>query len=230
MSQAIESYLDKVMGYANLRDADKATRVRAELRDHLLEKADVLTKQGTPREDAVFQTVEAHGPPSRVGYGLRPKFPLVDIRTVGTARGVVAIGPRAIGIFAFGGFAIGVFSLGGLSIGVVGMGGCVAALLLGWGGVALVPTGVAFAGLALGLVAIGGLPLGGWTAGGYPPATLFDRHQHLPAWIPFDPSNPYAWVISSVVIFAVFAPATILSNVAMFREGRRLRQSGVLAE
>src|SRR3954468_9573579 len=144
MSQAIEAYLDKVMAYAHLREEGEAKRVRAELRDHLLEKTDVLAAQGTPREDAVYQTLKAHGPASTVGYGLRPKFPLVDIRTVGTARGVVAIGPKAVGIIAFGGLAIGVFSFGGVSIGIVAMGGFVAALLGGWGGMALVPLGIAF--------------------------------------------------------------------------------------
>lgn len=228
MSQAIEAYLDKVMAYAHLPREGEAKRVREELRDHLLEKADVLTKNGTPREDAVFQTLRAHGPASIVGYGLRPKFPLVDIRTVGTARGVVAIGPKAVGIFAFGGMAIGVFSFGGLSIGVVGMGGCVLALLGGWGGIGFVPLGIALAGCAIGLIAIGGFSLGGWTGGG--PASISLIENHMPAWLAFDPVNPRSWILLTAILAVIFVPCILISNLAMIRDNKRLRQSGALTD
>jgi hypothetical protein len=228
MSQAIEAYLDKVMAYAHLREEVEAKRVRTELRDHLLEKADVLTGQGTPREDAVFQTLRAHGPASIVGYGLRPRFPLIDIRTAGTARGVVAIGPKAVGVFAFGGLSIGVFSFGGVSFGVVGIGGCVAALLAGWGGVVVSPVGLALAGCAIGLIAIGGLSIGGWTAGG--PASISLIQNHLPAWFPFDPVSPRSWVLWTAILALIFVPSVLVSNLAMMRENKRLREQGALTE
>ena len=228
MSQAIEAYLDKVMAYAHLREDGEAKRVRAELRDHLLEKADVLTKQGTPREDAVFQTLQAHGPASIVGYGLRPKFPLVDIRTVGTARGVVAIGPKAVGVFAFGGMAVGVFSFGGLSIGVFAIGGCVLALLGGWGGMAVAPVGLALAGMAVGLIAVGGLSVGGWTPGG--PASVSLIQNHLPAWLPFNAADPKSWVILTAILAVIFVPCVLVSNLAMLRENKRLRAEGALTD
>jgi hypothetical protein len=228
MSQAIEGYLDRVMAYAHLRDEAEAKRVRTELRDHLLEKADVLTSKGTPREDAVYQTVKAHGPASIVGYGLRPKFPLVDVRTVGTARGVLAVGPKAVGVFAFGGMAIGVFAFGGLSIGVVGFGGFVLTLLAGWGGVTVTLLGIALGGFAAGLVAIGGCSIGGWTPGG--PASIALIENQMPAWFPFNALSPRSWLVLTVVFAMVFLPSLLISNLSIMRENKRLRASGALAE
>jgi hypothetical protein len=228
VSQAIEAYLDRVMAYAHLREESEAKRVRAELRDHLLEKADVLTGKGTPREDAVFQTLQAHGPASVVGYGLRPKFPLVDVRTVGAARGFIAIGPKAVGVFAFGGLAIGVFSFGGLSIGIIGIGGLVLSLLAGWGGVTVTLLGLALGGFAIGLIAVGGLSVGGYTPGG--PASLSLIQNHLPAWLAFDPTKPRPWIVMTVVFAIIFLPSILISNLAMLRENKRLRASGALAE
>jgi hypothetical protein len=228
MSQAIEAYLDRVMAYAHLREESEAMRVRAELRDHLLEKADVLTKNGTLREDAVYQTVKAHGPAPIVGYALRPKFPWVDVRTAGTARGFIAIGPKAVGVFAFGGLSIGLFSFGGVSIGVVGIGGCVLSLLAGWGGVVVTLLGLALGGCAIGLIAVGGLSIGGWTAGG--PASISFIQNHLPAWLAFDPRKPEPWILMTVIFALIFVPSILISNLSMLRENRRLREAGALGE
>ena len=166
MSQAIERYLNRVMLYADRRDAADAERIRNELHDHLLTKVEQLEAEGIPREDAVFQAIEDHGHPRTVGYGLRPAFPWLDVRTHGTARGVIAIGPRAVGVVAMGGMGVGVFSFSGLGVGVFGWGGVMACLLYAWAGIALVPLGLAYAGIAVGLVAVGGVAIGPIAAGG----------------------------------------------------------------
>lgn len=165
MSQAIERYLDRVMAYADLRDADEAASRRAEQADHLNEKIERLVADGSPREDAIFAAIEDHGPPSVVGYGLR-RWRWVDVRARGTARGVIAIGPKAVGIFAFGGAAFGILAIGGLSCGVISFGGLSLALLFCWAGVGAAPLGIAYAGLAFGLVAMGGLACGAVAEGG----------------------------------------------------------------
>ena len=71
----------------------EAAAVRAELEDHLLEKVDELKHDGLERAEAILQAIEDHGNPVVVGYRLR-KWSLIDVRTRGTARGVIAIGPR----------------------------------------------------------------------------------------------------------------------------------------
>jgi len=122
MSRALKKYLDRVMIYANRNEKD-AAQIRAELEDHLLKKIDDLEAGGLSREDAVFGAIEDHGHPRTVGYGLRKRFSWVDVRTHGTARGFIAIGPKAIGVFAFGGTAFGLFAFGGVALGLVAFGG-----------------------------------------------------------------------------------------------------------
>ena len=163
MSQAIEQFVNRVIIYANPTEAEEPS-IRSELEDHLYTKVEELVKQGETREDAVFQAIEAQGRADEVGYGLR-KFRWVDVRTKGTARGFIAIGPRAVGVFAFGGVAVGVFAFAGISIGLFGFGGIVLSLLFGWGG-CVVSVGSAYGGLALGTIAIGGVAAGVYVAGG----------------------------------------------------------------
>lgn len=154
MSQILDSYLDRIMIYAN-RPEQEASDVRSELRDHLLKKIDDLQTEGLSAADATYQAINVHGHPRVVGYGLRRGFPLVDIRTTGTARGVIAIGPRAVGIFAFGGAAFGVVACGGFAAGAVAFGGFSAALLF------------AFCGVGVGMMAYGGIVLGVLATGGF---------------------------------------------------------------
>ncbi len=73
MSMALNTYLDRVMIYANRNDIDAAP-IRDELEDHLLKKVDECVDGGMAREDALFQAIEDHGHPAVVGYGLRPRF------------------------------------------------------------------------------------------------------------------------------------------------------------
>ena len=145
MSRALQKYLDRVMIYAN-RDEKDAAQIRAEQEDHLLKKIADLEADGLSREDAVFQAIEGHGHPRTVGYGLRKRFSWVDVRTHGTARGFIAIGPKAIGVFAFGGAAFGLFAFGGFALGLVAFGGLALAALLSFGGCYVAIIGFAYGG------------------------------------------------------------------------------------
>jgi hypothetical protein len=166
MSRALKKYLDHVMAYANRKQED-ATGIRAELEDHLLQKVAELEAQDLPREDAIFQAIEDHGSARTVGYSLRKGFALLDVRTEGTARGFVAIGPKAVGVIAFGGVAVGLFAFGGFAIGAVAFGWMAVAALISCGGISLAPVGVglglvAVGRIAIGMIACGGLAVGFW--------------------------------------------------------------------
>lgn len=121
MSRALQKYLDQVMIYTNRRP-DEAAKIRLELEDHLRQKITELEAKGLPGEDAVAQAVKDHGSVRTVGYGLRKGFSLLDVRTEGTARGFIAIGPRAVGIIAFGNVAVGLFAFGTFSLGLIAFG------------------------------------------------------------------------------------------------------------
>ena len=191
MSNLVEEYIERVLVYAN-RPAAEAEGIRRELRDHLLEKVDELGAAGRPREEAVLLALRTHGKPSEIGYRLRGGFRWVDIRSSGVARGVVAIGPRAVGVFAFGGMACGVVAVGGVACGLVSIGGLALGLLV-WGGFAL--GGIAFGGLALaavamggfamGLVALGGLAVGAWVPAHGPSAVAHSLYTaaDVPPWL-----------------------------------------------
>ncbi len=104
-----------------------------------------------------------------VAYGLDP----VSGRRR-TAKGIVAVGERAVGVVAFGGMAcggivfgglgIGLVSFSGLALGLVSMGGLALGLLLAYGGLAAAPFAVG--GLAAGWVATGGAAFGGHVLSG----------------------------------------------------------------
>jgi hypothetical protein len=166
MSRALQKYLDHVMLYANRKQED-AVKIRVELEDHLRQKIADLEAQGLTREDAVFQAIEDHGHPRTIGYGLRKGFALLDVRTQGTARGFIAIGPRAVGIIAFGNVAVGLFAFGNITLGAVAFGTLALAALVSFGGISLAPLGTAL-GLAAvgrfacGMIACGGLAVGLW--------------------------------------------------------------------
>ena len=106
MKSILDRYLDRVLLYAN-RPESESEGIRQELKDHLLQKVEDLAGNGLPREEAILETLRQHGSPKTIGYKLRGSIPWIDIRSHGTARGVIAIGPRAIGIFAFGGVRFG---------------------------------------------------------------------------------------------------------------------------
>ena len=235
MSEAIETYLDRVMQCAAITDPFEAERLCAEQRDHLEEKIDRLKQQGHAPEDAVFRAIDEHGDPITVGYGLRPRLPFLDVRARGTARGIIAIGPKAVGVFAFGGMACGVFAFGGLACGVFTIGGLTAALLFSWAGMAIVPLGVAYAGIAAAPVAIGGFAAGIVAAGGFAVGVYAIGGQSIshftaqtaPEWMTSTAAmTPH--VIASfpfhISCASVMIALLVLSNIASFRELRRVQK------
>lgn len=164
MSRALQKYLDQVILYAN-RKEEESVKIRAELEDHLCQKTADLQTRGLPREDAVFQAIEDHGTARTVGYSLRKGFALLDVRTQGTARGFIAIGPRAVGIIAFGNVAVGLIAFGNLALGALAFGALAIAGLLSMGGISLAPLGAAVGLAAVGRVAYGMLACGGLAVG-----------------------------------------------------------------
>lgn len=133
----IDRYLDRVLLYAD-KPEPESQAIRQELEDHLLQEVEDLTEKGLPREEAILRALRRHGPPSVIGYRLRGRFPWIDIRKRGFARGVIAIGPRAIGIVAIGWVAFGIFAIGAGAVGVFALGGIcygvfsVGGYALGW--------------------------------------------------------------------------------------------------
>lgn len=164
MSRALQKYLDHVMIYAN-RKPDDAAKIRLELEDHLRQKITELEAQGLPSEDAVARAIKDHGSARTIGYGLRKGFALLDVRTEGTARGIVAIGPRAVGVIAFGHVAVGLFAFGTLSLGMLSFGTVALAGLVSVGGASLAPLGIAAGLAAVGRVACGVIAGGGVAVG-----------------------------------------------------------------
>ena len=164
MSRALEKYLDHVMIYANRRP-DEAAKIRLELEDHLKQKITELEAQDLPKEEAVARAIKAHNTVRAVGYGLRKGFPLLDVRTEGTARGIVAVGPRAVGVIAFGNVAVGLFAFGNISLGFIAFGAVALAGSVAVGGVSLAPLGAALGLAAVGRVACGIIAAGGLAVG-----------------------------------------------------------------
>ncbi|MCE0497113.1 MAG: permease prefix domain 1-containing protein [Methylacidiphilales bacterium] len=234
MNSILDRYLDRVLVYAN-KPGPKAEAIRKELKDHLLQKVDDLIKSGVPREEATLEALRQHGSPKIIGYKLRGPFPWIDIRTHGTARGVIAIGPRAVGIFAMGGYAMGIFTFGGFCCGLFSVGGFALGLLFAWGGFGM--GGIASGGMTLGVVAVGGMAAGVVVAGGlavgaWVPYGLHHGNvisHYTPANVPpllksLDPIlNDTAQITDH---FAIIMPAFLLTLLAfqflLYREGKRV--------
>ena len=89
MKTMLDRYLDRVLVYAN-QPASKSEVIRRELSDHRLQKIDDLVSSGVPKEEAMLEALRQHGAPKVIGYKLRGPFPWIDIRSQGTARGVIA--------------------------------------------------------------------------------------------------------------------------------------------
>jgi len=245
MEQALETYLDRVMIFAN-RKEPQATLVRAELEDHLQKKISDLQRHGVNHTDAVFQAIEDHGTPQTVGYGLRESFPWLDVRHKGTAKGVIAIGPKAVGIVAIGGCAMGVFSLGGFAAGLLSMGGFSLALLLAFGGFALAPIGFAYGGFALGFLAVGGFAcgviasggsaVGLWVPGGgqviryFNPDTVPQFLRVLDDYLSFgDAESQRVWwranIVVNVLVYGLMMIGLAANGILTSRETRRIREA-----
>ncbi|QNN23718.1 hypothetical protein HED60_16050 [Planctomycetales bacterium ZRK34] len=236
MSQVIERYLDRVMLYANRKSEHEATAIRDEQRDHLMSRVEECEAEGLAREEAIFRAIELHGHPRTVGYRLRPRFPWVDVRSHGTARGVIAIGPRAVGVFAFGGAAFGVFAIGGFAAGLFGIGGFVATLLFAWGGFGIVPAGVAYVGMGAGLIAVGGMVAGVVAHGGLAAGVWAEGGREFSLYAA-DTAPGWARAITDMArdfdmlggmtlcMIALFIPTLLLTLWMQHREQRRLAAS-----
>lgn len=231
MSHILESYLDRVMTYANLSPA-QAADVRSELRDHLLKKVDDLQTGGASHEDAVYRAIQAHGHPRVVGYGLRPRLPWLDVRTQGTARGVIAVGPAAVGVVAIGGAACGVVAVGGMAAGVVAMGGLSVALVFAFCGVGLAT--VAYGGMVAGVVALGGGAAGLVAVGGFAVGLLADGGMFYSAFSAADAPEflialarwteaTVGWTWLPPLLVAAMMTLLAASGILSYRERRRLQ-------
>lgn len=81
-----------------------------------------------------------------------------------TAKGIIAIGERAIGGLAIGGMAVGGIAVGGFGLGIISISGFALALMVAVGGLAI--GGTAFGGGAIGIIALGGGAVGVYAFGG----------------------------------------------------------------
>ncbi|HAB16347.1 MAG TPA: hypothetical protein DCE44_07840, partial [Verrucomicrobiales bacterium] len=109
----------------------------------------------------------------------------------GQARGILAFGGVAAGLFAFGGIAVGGLAIGGLAAGFFSFGGLALALLVASGGIAV--GWEAFGGIAVGNRALGGL-----TVSNVPISLAGGWRRQLLGW------TPWLWV-----------PTMLLSAVPM---------------
>jgi tRNA A-37 threonylcarbamoyl transferase component Bud32 len=107
------------------------------------------------------------------------------------ARGIIAIGNRAVGVVAMGGLAIGLLAFGGMGIGFLAVGGGALGLLVAFGGGAAGT--VAAGGLAVGVYATGGGAAGVYVIGGHrsdPEAVRFFSRFVPPSLRPNPPEPP----------------------------------------
>ncbi len=213
MSQTLEKYLDRIMSYANRNKSD-APKIRAELQDHLLKKIEELEAQGVKPQDAIFQAIETHGNPRNIGYGLRPRFPWIDIRTKGTARGFIAVGPKAVGVIAFGGIACGVVSYGGLAIGLWSFGALTIGLITAIGYWAFSPAGWAYGVVALGLMGTIGVTGGGSLSAGIKGGGLLAVNVVMFSWI----------LRICMLTFLISCIITLVVRLLMFLSRRKQRR------
>jgi predicted Ser/Thr protein kinase len=110
------------------------------------------------------------------------------------ARGVIAIGNRALGLVALGGLAIGLLAFGGGAVGLVALGGgAVGAMALGGGAVGVVAVG----GGAAGYYAAGGGAAGAYVVSGHRTDweawDFFDDWPGLGDWLHRNTPDPRPW-------------------------------------
>jgi hypothetical protein len=154
---AIDVRLDEVVLRALEKEPERRWQRAAEIGSRV---EDIAARPAPPTgEDLVTVATWRGWPLVHLARGVDP--------TTGqprTARGLVAIGPRAVGAIAIGGRARGLVALGGLATGVVAIGG-VALGVVSLGGLSL-GLGLGLGGLAVGALAWGGVAVGGIALGG----------------------------------------------------------------
>ncbi|MEM6885467.1 MAG: permease prefix domain 1-containing protein [Verrucomicrobiota bacterium] len=163
MSKLAPLYLERVFQFAEL-DPQEHREKWDELEDHLLSSIEAEKQAGLGDEEATLKAIRKMGHPQVIGSRLSRPWRWLDVRATGTARGFVAIGPKAVGVIAFGGYARGFIAIGGLSIGVISNGG-LGIGLFSWSGLSLAL--ISYGGLALGGVTWGGLSAGILSQGGF---------------------------------------------------------------
>ncbi|MEM6553713.1 MAG: hypothetical protein AAF750_16465 [Planctomycetota bacterium] len=227
MSLAIDDYLDRVLLYANRKDG-AADQIRAELHDHLTQKVADLEAEGLSTADAEFRALKDHGHAKVVGYRLRPKFPLIDVRTTGTARGWIAVGPKAVGVVAMGGVGIGVINISGMGLGVIGLGGMMGCLLFAWSGIGVAGL-LSLSGIAAGTIALGAITAGVWAGGNASWAAL--PWADAPGWIKTLAVvfSGYSGLWIMVGLAAVLGFGIVISYAMSRREQQRVGEVGELA-
>jgi hypothetical protein len=241
MTSILDRYLDRVLVYAN-QPEPKAEAIRKELKDHLLQKVDDLVKNGLSHEEATLEALRQHGPTKDIGYWLRGPFPWIDIRSQGTARGVIAIGPRAVGIFAFGGVAVGVVACGTVAVGLFSAGFLAVGLLFAWAFLGVGGLVMAFAAIglvvdgywAVGIIAADGIASGLWvpyadSANGY------YTSENVPALLKSLGASLHSF--ASIfhkhlgIILTLFVSGIMALNFMIGREGKRVyRKDGSLID
>lgn len=235
MISILDRYLDRVLVYAN-KPASESVAIRTELKDHLLQKVEDLVKTGRSHEEATLEALRQHGSPKVIGYRLRGAFPWIDIRSHGTARGVIAIGPRAVGVFAFGGVAVGVVACGFVAVGLVSAGFLAAGLLFAWAFLGV--GGIAAAFVAVGLIAAGYVAIGilaqGWTEIGVwvpSPGWLSDTmsyytSENVPSFLralePLSNDSLFFCRYAVTIFLPVYLLMIVALNYLRFREAKRV--------
>ncbi len=245
MKGAVERYIDRVMAIADVRDPQKKQAIRNELSDHLDEKIGHFVSEGVSETEAILKSIEDLGNPTVVGYRFRT-WRLIDVRLTGTARGVIAIGPRAIGVVAVGGLAMGVLAVGGCAIGLIPMGGLALGLVFAYGGFALAPISyggfavgaLAMGGYAVGVLAMGGKAMGMWVPGAgqvmgtyYTADTVPVQLQMAGQWLRTftgasrnQPGAQSGWFILTASTMLIMWTCVLLYTFLQLREKKRIRE------
>lgn len=108
--------------------------------------------------------------PAQINYKSKKTLfglPLVHIsfgKGMPTAKGIIAIGTRAVGLISIGTFSLGIISLGAISAGLLSLGALSLGLLLSLGGLSV--GAVSLGGISVGIFAIGGFAAGVYSIGG----------------------------------------------------------------
>lgn len=126
------------------------------------------------------------------------------MRTHGTARGFIAIGPKAIGVFAFGGFALGLVAFGGFALGLV-----------------------ALDGFACGIIATGATVIGLWVPEAAKAISYFSSEtvphylQYFDAFL----TSKRTGVVSMLVFYCLFFPLLFTTVICQKKECRRIKKA-----
>jgi hypothetical protein len=156
---------------------------------------------------------------------------LLDVRTEGTARGFIAVGPKAVGVIALGGVAVGLFAFGGIALGAFAFGGLALAALLSCGGISLAPMGAALGlavlgRIAIGMIACGGLAVGLWVPWAVDRVSLLSSDgglQLLQHFQTFQSSVAIVVIISW--LFMIFPLTMHFRWAIMMDEDRRIKKA-----